>query len=409
MYAVVVSIYLAYPLIGYAVLGGRYEPTNDDRLYALQPDPYTVLSISGYSLTHLVCFLAAYLTLRGRAPVLSPGTIRGSNIGTSLVLVYGALTAFLLAMATVYDLRSADYWDSYLVSRRLPLLVAQALVHLSGLRFTLQLGLLLWLFLHYRKYRVLLWTWMVTEALLTVVKMGSRTELVLLCVAAAMLYHACVRRVRIPFVVVCGLAGFMAFSVFGAVRGGTPLDEAWNPFIHGSECDAAFGTAVDLENRVATGQVGPLPVEFHLQDLIALVPQQLMPVQKMDAATWYVDTFYRYYADQGGGLAFGTVAQAVIGGGLADVALRGLVLGALFAGAHSFCARRSRRWWAPLAYLWLVVSCYQCYRNTTFSLLVLAEYRVLPAILLVGVVAKVIGSVGSPHTRVRAAGVHSVG
>ena len=391
MYALVVFIYVAYPLIGYLAIGGDYEPSNDNRLWAIQPSLSTVLRLTGWGAAHLVAFIVTYALLAGRRGVRPPPTAPRST-GAGIIAAYGALMVFFLALGRFYDLSASDYTESYLVPSRLPLFLAQLYVHLSGLRLTLKLALVLWLFIHYRKYRLWLWTWLAVESLLTVARLGSRTEMVLLLLAALMLYHAYVRRLPRALILAAGLVGFVGFTVLGALRSGVRLEETENLFAHASECESIFANAVDLEQRIAGGEVSPLPVAFYLQDLFALVPQQILPVQKMDAGRWYVDTYYRTYADNGGAFAFGTIPLALLGGGLPDVVLRGIAVGAVFAGIHRWCGRRTLRFWPALFYLWLVVLCYQSFRSTTFHLVVLFEYRILPAILLVTVLSRAMGA-----------------
>jgi hypothetical protein len=381
MYALVVALYVAYPAIAYLALGGDYQPTNDNRLWAIQPSASTVLMITGYGVAHLVAFVAAYALLRGRRGVLPPQAAPRS-IGAGIVVAYGALTVFFLVLGCFYDLTASDYLDSYLVPTRLPLLLAQLFVHLTGVRLTLKLVLLLWLFVDYRRYRWPLWIWLVAESLATVLRMGSRTEMVLLVMAALMLYHAYVRRIHPAMVVAAGLAGLLVFTVLGTLRAGVRFENA-NLFVYNSECDSIFANAVDIEEHILAGEVEPLPAAFYLQDLLALVPQQLLPIPKMDASRWYVETFHRAFADQGGAMAFGTIPQSLLGGRLLEVILRGIALGVLFAGAHRLAARHSASFWPALCYLWLVVFCYQSFRATTFSLLVLFEYRIVPVFLLV--------------------------
>ena len=117
-------------------------------------------------------------------------------------------------------------------------------------------------------------------------------------------------------------------------------------------------------------------------DLMRLVPQQLLPFEKIDPASWYVGNFYPIYAEGGGGLAFGMVSESVLGGGKYVALIRGLALGGLIALAINFLSRRPSIW-RLIVYVWLFINIYQCFRDTTFSLLGRFAFQFAPGLLLV--------------------------
>jgi hypothetical protein len=186
--------------------------------------------------------------------------------------------------------------------------------------------------------------------------------------------------------------GLIGFTALGVLRNALlPSGGFWsNPFAFASEFEILMGNAIDLAQKQLTGALGILPDGFFWADLTGLVPQQFFPFQKVDPADWYVHTFYPVYAAQGGGLAFGTIAEAVLSGGWVSAAARGAALGFCFAKIHRFYVNHSGRYWVLAAYVWLATLSYQAFRNRTFVLLLLFVYRFLPVMITVKVLVTVL-------------------
>jgi hypothetical protein len=110
------------------------------------------------------------------------------------------------------------------------------------------------------------------------------------------------------------------------------------------------------------------------------VPQQLLPLKKIDPSEWYLDV--RGFKDQTA-YVFGVIAQSVIGFGFLELVLRGAVIGILFAWAQRWYARHSSSFLPTLAYLWLCVWSYYTFRASTFYLLSPIIYRLLPAVIFI--------------------------
>jgi oligosaccharide repeat unit polymerase len=264
------------------------------------------------------------------------------------------------------------------------LFAAQLLNHLSGIRYVLALTLLAAMFNRYEKFKPVIVAWLLLVAGIMLARLGSRTELVMMVLASAMMYHALVRPLSPRIIVLMGSAGLAGFLVIGAVRSGVADLSGlvtFNPFRYGSEFESLFANAVHL-NRVKD-TAGELPWTFYLADLTALIPQQLAPFTKIDRANWYVATFFPKYAAAGGGLAFGVVPEAIVTGGWMSALALGAALGICFARVHRFYVRHSNRFWVFVFYVWIATLSYLSFRNGTFALLVHVVYRFLPAVLLV--------------------------
>ena len=390
VYVAVVSLYMLYPLLGFLVNGLRYTPLNDNRLFAAQPSPVEIGGLAWYYVAHLASFVAVYVLVRGPQTGV---VVRALHVSRrtllAVVFLYVTVVAFFFFLGLSFDLTARTYAESYLVAKRLPLMLAQLSNHLSGIQFTLELVLLAALFANYRRYRLLIAGWLVVLGVSTFVQLGSRSGLILLLLAAALMYHGTVRPLPLGMVAVAGVATLAVFVVLGYLRSGfrQSPDAVGGYLIFGAgEFENILANAYDLKRLQAIGAVGDLPLAFHLADLL-VIPQQLLPFAKVEPATWYVSTLYPEYAAAGGGYVFGTIAQAILGGGWIDVMARGAVLGLLLGLVHRYCMRRPSSLWAFVFYVWATVLVYNSFRNTTFFLLLLFLYRFLPVMLAVKVLS----------------------
>jgi len=284
-----------------------------------------------------------------------------------------------------------------LAYRRLPLVHAQLINHLTtvgGARFILELVLLAALFANYQRWRPVIAGWLVVMAILAFVRLGNRTELVLFVGAVVMMYHYGVRRLRFWHVAAGGVIGLGVFLLLGVLRHveATGVNTTGiNPiFGYASEFENNFANAYDLGRLRALGLTDDLPTAFYLADLLAFVPQQLLPFEKMSPAVWYVTRFYPIYAASGGGLAFGSIAESVLGGGWLDAVVRGGALGFILALVYRWHARTSGRLWPFILYVWLTLLAYNSFRGTTFMLFGLLVYRFVPVWLGVTVIASML-------------------
>ena len=393
VYVAVVTLYTAYPLVGFLAIGGHYTATNDNRLWALQPSAQQVGAIAWLYVWHVGSFVVAYLVVRGRLPLIQrPLRVPGLSVLMAVAALYGLIQVFTIFVGLFYDTSASNYLETYLVQRRLPLLLAQGFNHLNGMKYVLAIVLLATLFSRYPRTRWVIIGWIVATALVTVTRLASRTELVLLILASAMMYQLVVRPLSLRFVLTVAAVGLTGFIALGFLRHGLLSDghSVFNVFAYASEFEVLMANAIDLAQKQSIGRLGILPGGFHFADLTGLVPQQFAPFQKVDPADWYVSTFYPEYAAQGGGLAFGTIAEAVLTGGWLSAAARGAALGFCFAEIHRFYVRHASSYWVLAAYVWITSVSYQSFRNRTFVLLLLFVYRFLPAMIGVKVLVTVL-------------------
>jgi len=402
VYVAVVSVYTLYPLVSYLMNGLTYFPFNDNRLLNAQPTPPEIGVIGWHYVVHSVSFMGMYLIIRGRLPrpKIHFPTPDHTTLGV-LVFFYLTIHLFFLLLDSAFNTSARTYLESYLAFGRLPFGIAQLASLLGGARFTITLAIFTVLFHNYVKYRLVIFAWLVWMTLTTVVHLEGRTEFILVLFSAIILYHFLVRPIPLWRVGLAGLAGLSFFIILGLMRMGWFFSESgtgYNIFSYANEFELIFGNAYDLRQLLSNGAIGQLPPGFHVPDLVIMIPRQLLPFEKITPAEWYVNTFYPIYAAQGGGLAFGTISESILGMGWLDLVARGAMLGFLLAQIHRYFTLRRSSFWMFVLNIWLMTQIYNCFRHTTFFPLYLFFYRFLWVALGVqGVCILLKGSIKGYH------------
>ena len=395
VYVGVVTLYATYPLVGFLVLGQTYTQQNDVRLQHMSPGPGEMGRVGWLYGAHLAAFAASYLAVRGRLPLRMQVPRRPPlSVALAALTFYVAIEVFALVIGWFYDTSARSYIESYLVARRLPLVFAQLLGHLSAAKYPLAIVLLTALYGRYPRSRPVLIMWLALAAVATAVRMGSRAEFVLLVFAAVVSYHVLVRRIPAGIAALGAVAGIAAFVAFGILRSGSAgtIPQAWYalPFAHSSEFEGLFANALHLDRLQRAGVDFRLPPAFHFDGLAALVPQQIAPYAKFDANVWYVNTFFPDYAAAGGALAFGVIAQSVLTGGWISAMIRGATLGLLFAAIHRVYVRHAARFWVFVFYVWLTTLSYQSFRATSLFLVPVFVYQFMVVMIAVKITASLL-------------------
>lgn len=386
VYAAVVGLYTLYPLLGFLVNGMRYGDLNDNRLFSIQPTPRDVAGIAWLYVAHLGSFAAAYAMARGRTREAGLGRRYVSRFAlVALAGLWLVIQLYFFGLQRHYDWHFETNLDRYVAMANLPLLVAQVTGHLGALQFTVEVALLVFLFMYSRRALFLVVPWLCVVAATTLLQHQSRTELVLLTLAAVICFHLEVRPLSGTFLAGVAAVALVGFLMLGATRDDyATLDvKPIRRLFIANEFESLLGNACDLRDRVRSGEVRSLPPTFFLSDLLALVPQQLISVAKESPAVWYMRSFFPEDAERGVGFCFGTISESVVGGGMPDALARGAVLGLIFGSIHRFVTKRRPGPWWFVFYVWLTVMAYNSFRMTTFSLLLRAVYDFLPIVLSV--------------------------
>lgn len=371
LFLMVVLLYTCFPLVTLYAFDFRFGSSGDNRLNHIALSDDMISTVWACANFIMAGFGSCYLAFRrARMPTLPP-----DFSGAGPVFWVGLLASAAIA-GTLFVLRGGgDYFEEYRFLGGLPTWAVQILNVLSALFPASLFGLMI---LYVRERPWIAIGLALASMIFFAMTSSARTPLVL--IAFGLLIAIDHFRKRIPPLAlavgaVIGLAGFLAL---GVIRGG---DQFIGDAAGRTEFVSVFVTALDIWQLYVTGSTLDMNANLLLSDLFRLVPQQFLTFEKIDPAGWYVGTFYPQVADLGGGLAFGMVAESILGGGPWVALLRGAVLGGLIAIALNALTRRPSIW-QTIIYMWLLATIYQSFRDTTFTMVGRFLFQFGPAVLI---------------------------
>jgi hypothetical protein len=311
----------------------------------------------------------------------------------AIVLVFQ--TTMLVVVVGGFISTAESYIDSYRVVQELPLPVRQVLKIEGGMASIATLVLLVAILQRWPRQRLFFILYLAI-VLLSFDPEGSRVAVATGLLSVAIAWHVLVRPIPARWWFAGGFFGLVFFLALGLRRALGSWDEfgVLSPDGFGiGEFESLWANAVELLQARESGGLD-VPVAARFGEFWAFMPSQLLPFQKLSLSDWLVQTFYPAYYEAGGGLAFGAISQAVIGGGVPEAALRGAILGAMAAWLMKWYRTPSATWWRLPLYLYLLVFVFQSVRDTTFRLLGDAVQIVLPALLLIALTGALLARSG---------------
>ena len=394
------ALYAAYPLVAYLLADGLWTAASDRRLRVWAPDMRELGRYSWGSVAYIVGLAGVYLAVRGRA---SAAGVRPHGLSTTGAMIVVWLCLVLLTyFAWLWVWFGVTYNPSYqdvqlgqvALARDLPYVWQQISHNARGILSILKLCALAFLMHRWSSIpaRVVLIAWLVGEIAGTVLRMGARTEIVVLLLSAVLLYHRIVRPLDFKVIAVAAPALVCAALLFGFARdfmrvGSSSVTGSY--WAAANEFQILLGTGFDLHKRREAGILGNPPWQVYAADALRLVPSQMLGVQKIEPSDWYLEQLG--VTTPGVGMMFGVMGQAAIGYGTIELLLRGSMLGLLFALVHRAYARRARGFWVTMLYLYLCLWSYYTIRASSFYFVYVIVYRFLPTMLFVMVASDLIG------------------
>jgi len=397
------AVYGMVPLAGFLMMQGDWDRYCDARLQQYPFDPFTLGRFGWGYVIYGAAFVATYLVVRGRAAVKTTAfEVPRPQLIAAIVIVFGAVYAFVVVVAAVYDLRTdISYTPEELQMRaemldRMPYVVRQVSENVTLMLLLLKQAVAVLLLSQWRKRwcRAALIVWLSYEAGSVAFRLGARTTAVLLLMSAGLLYHRLVRPVRFRTVFIVGALLLSMFLVAGLIRNlgfGREVEQPKNVLTTGNEFQALYATAFDLQEKRRNGSLTTVPWQIYAADFYLEIPSQLLPFEKIDPALWYIQII-----GQGGyltGFMFGVMSQAAVGLGWPELALRGFVLALFLALLHRWYVRRATHFWPTLFYLFVAVWMYTTMRASTFWFIYYIVYRFLPVLLATKFVEMVLSRV----------------
>ena len=386
-FAWIVFLYVWLPLLGVFLAQQGMGPKSYPRIKILGNVAEEIAYVALCGVAVLTGFSAFYDRFRTYATV-EVGRNADAGRGVLAAVVPLVLVVSILAAGNMLlgAEPAAGYLQTYARFDGLPLWQRQVMGWLEQLWWPLLLVATARLLAWKVRTHLLVLCAVVGGLVLSVVSGGSRSSGFLSVVAYLVFVSIYVRPVRGRYLVVAAIAGLLLFALAGIVRPGS----GWVgqiPLLQEGEFVSLFINPVDVLRRILNGNGQPLP-HAYLVDLLRLVPQQFLPVQKVDPSVWYLATYYPKYLASGGGMCFGLLTESVGGYGIPEAFVRGAALGLLLALVSNRCLSGVVTPLKAAVYVWIFVMCYQSFRDTTFVLLYRFVYHLLPGILLVGLSAR---------------------
>jgi len=406
----VVFMYGGLPVLGFMLAGWGIGSIQEARLGSDLPGDDRVLGVGLMYLLFSAGFAAMYGRLRRRArrahqpAMLARASLRDVAIAVGLFV---ATKAMMLAMRAALGIQSEDdYLASYTELSGQPLIVQQLAGILGATELAVATLVIVTVIARNPRWHVYVAAFVVLQIVATLALGGSRTHAfacALAYIVARTLYD---RRLRFGWVVAMAAAGLAMFLLAGALRQvRVDTDDVTGLYLlQGGEFVSVFVNALDLQDRLADLENPVLRLGMYLVDILRFIPRQFIGDFKVDPATFYVTTFYPEAAEGGAGLAFGAIAESVIGVGPVEALVRGLLLGLLYGLVRNACLKRRVTVVRAFIYTWFVVLAYQGIRDTTFSVFPRFFFQVAPILLILWA----LGALGlrsrRRRRRVRAAG-----
>lgn len=388
----VVFVYAWLPMLGWILAQHGYGVLQDQRVIDDNPVPTEMVYVGTCYLVFLAGFALVYGWQRNKV-TKSPVLIKADwlqvftvVVGAALVLSANFLPRLLLGVE-----QAESYSGSYAQYRQFPLLLQQLMGVLSQIEFSIFLAAMVFTIAwkpHLHRHVAIA---VIGVLLSAVLSGGSRTFGFLLAFAYVICLSIYVKRFRVVHLSLMAGIGLVLFTFSGILRsGGDGFGAGILTLLQGGEFFSLFINSVDLLRHSA--EAGGLDVDGHLYlvDFLRFIPQQVSGFEKFDPAAWYAKTYYPAFYEEGGGLAFGAIAESTVGFGTAEALARGMLLGAAYAFVANRCLSGRISPFKAFIYIWFVVISYQAVRDTSFSVFPRFVFYVLPVLIFVAVGHRVI-------------------
>ena len=389
----VFALYATISPLSWLLQGGSYGPLSG-RLFHLQPSTNEVVYLLNIALAYIVSFASVYIVLLRRVsrPVASAQACIGGTKMAGAVVIVLAASIIGVVIGEMGLIKSPEsYIDSYRVIQELPIGLRQFIKMVGAFSSVSTLVLLIAVLQRWPRYR-LLFILYVLSLFVAFNPKGGRSGVAMGLLGIVISWHVLVRPIPFRRLLAGGVFCLVVFLLLGILRANgslTGIGELGLERVGVGEFDSLWANAVELLQAKQSGGVD-VPVATRFGEFFAFVPSQLLWFDKSDLSGWYIDTFHPAYKEQGGGMAFGAISQAVIGGGMFEAAIRGAILGALVALIMKLVRTPSKTWWRFPFHLYLLVWAFQGVRDTTFSLWGAVVQTVLPALILIAMIGSLL-------------------
>jgi len=392
--ALITLVYVAVPTIFYIKAGLTFTQLSDRRLVLMGTTPADVADFLWWAAAYIVALVTSYSLLRGPGmpgPQLEINT--GPNAGWALVAIVALTKVYQIAIGQSFGLNlDPSNWYLQMELDQLPRLVGQITHNVLAIGLIATLGVIAYVFARRSLLLgVVLAAWLLLVSLPTLLTIdpinaqtyfpiGSRTYATMLILGIILSRHRISKPIGAVLASTTAIALLVVLIGYGIVR--TPrvadFSDIW---VVSNEFQVLMANGINVAWEKARGNFHDIPWQITYNDLVLMIPQQLLPFAKLDTSRWYLQQIGNLGENMSPSM-FGVVAQSRLGFGLPEIIIRGAVLGAVLAFIHRQCVKHADSLTSFIIYLWLCTSIYYTYRASTFYIATWAIYRVVPFVLL---------------------------
>ena len=375
-------LYMFYPYISFMLSGFDWSITSDSRLKGAGADSKSLGSFAWYHVSYLLALTAGYLFFRPTSPIKhlkKDLVIKQFEVKVALVVLIGIILYEILVPIVFGE--SPPYFFLQLSNM------------LGSVKFVFTIFFIAFCLSHWKIkiMPLILFGYLGYEVFNIFIGEAGRTWVFLHFCAFVLLYDRLVSPMTLKQIIIIGLIAIVAFLALGFFRHGvfSALSSGFL-FISGSnEFTSLLGTAYDLNYRKEVlGTLSEIRWQVYFDDIIYLIPSQLLPFEKLDLSSWYMTMLPQQSQGKGVGFMFGVTSQAIVGGGIAELLIRGFITGAFFAWLHKIYLRNSDSFWMLVLYVFIAIKSYYIFRASTGYLPYFIIYNYLPAYLAVKFITK---------------------
>jgi len=376
-------LYSFYPYLSFVMTGFEVGLGGDNRLNSYRVKPDELGLFAWHHVTYLISLITGYIIFRPKTSIsqsTKPLIVHKDQAIISVTVLL-AILAFELAVGIFREAVRPHF-------------VMQMINMVGAIKFVFTIWLMIFAMVHWqdRVVRYTLFVYLAYEILQIFLGNAGRTWVFLHFCAFTMLYHRFVSPIRMRQMVLVFTGMFILFMFFGFYRH-SPVDLFQNItnvyfYIGGSnEFTSNLGTAYDLYMRKnALNTLGEIPWQVRFDDIIYLIPSQLLPFEKTDLSNWYLRIIGLH--GRSAGFTFGVISQGVVGGGMFELAIRGVITGSVFGLLHKWYLRNNDSFWGTVFYVFVAIKAYYMFRASTVYLPYAILYNFIPAYLLVMFIKK---------------------
>lgn len=387
------ALYTIVPLLNFYFGGLSFGILSDGRLQSQNPSATELGLFFINHIVYLASLASAYLIFRKPNGRLSRFRLIPPSTSLVWVLVAGYLVIafYFLILKLGFGIGfKSGYGDEADISEG-PLWLQQINGKLWGIYYIFFASVLAFLILKKSKwiFRYFIFLIIAWEVVSSFIWPGSRGELMTLILLSILYWHK-FHGVNFRLLVIVLLSGFLFFTFIGLYRSFANLTDMVSfmdsfPIIASAtnEFQAILGTGFDVMKLIENDVKVPLILYFN--DFTPMLPpQQLLDISKLSGADWYLIQINQ--DGTGSGFMWSVISQSLIGFGLGELVLRGVILGWFLALIHGWYQRRFVKFLPSVIYVLLCLYTLWTFRDTTGAILWQIWWAVIPFALLLRIV-----------------------